>query len=202
MRTYSLRPGKVPQALQRIALGVQERMTLSPLGGLWYSGVGELHQLVHLWPYDSLAHREEVRGRFGQLQHWPAHTTEWMRASETKILKPAPFSPPLAAGRLGPLYEICTDTLHPGAADRVIEAWSPAIAARASLAPLVGAWQTVLGPMYQWIHIWAYESYEHRRQVRDEAARTGAWPPAADPDLLFVRQEAGLYHPADFSPLQ
>lgn len=202
MRTYSLRPGKVPQALDKIALGVQERMTLSPLGGLWSTEVGELHQLVHIWPYDSLAHREQVRGQFAGLKNWPAHTTEFMHASETKILKPAPFSPPLPTGRLGPLYEICTDTMHPGAADRVIASWSARIADRMQLSPLVGAWQSTLGPMYQWIHIWAYESFEQRQQVRDEAARNGTWPPPEDPDRLFVRQQAALFKPAPFSPLQ
>ena len=74
-----------------VALGVGERTGLSPLGGLWYSDIGRQHQIVHLWTYESLAHREEVRGRFGSLRHWPAKTGEFTEASETKILKPAPF---------------------------------------------------------------------------------------------------------------
>jgi hypothetical protein len=34
MRTYSYRPGTVAQALDRIALGLKARTSLSPLAGL------------------------------------------------------------------------------------------------------------------------------------------------------------------------
>jgi len=202
MRTYSFRPGATAQALERIARGVGERTKLSPLGGLWQSEIGRLHRIVHLWPYEDLAHRESVRGRFGELRDWPARTGEFTVESETKILKPAAFSPPLAPGRKGPVYEICTDTYLPHALDRIVAAWTPTVAQRAKLAPLIGAWSTVLGPMYQWIHIWAYRSLEHRREVLDDARRAGIWPPPGDPSALFLSQESSLYAPAAFSPLQ
>lgn len=202
MRTYSFRPGMAPAALERIALGVQERTKLSPLGGLWQSDIGRLHRIVHLWPYDSLAHREAVRGRFGELRNWPARTGEFTVESETKILKPAPFSPPLEPGRKGPVYEICTDVHLPQALDRIVAAWAPAIGRRTELAPLIGAWSTVLGPMYQWIHIWAYRSLEHRREVLARARQASIWPPSDDPSALFLSQETSLYTPAAFSPLQ
>ena len=187
MRTYSLRPGLLARALERIALGVEERTKLSPLGGLWYSDIGRRDQIVHLWPYDSLAHRESVRGRFGELKNWPAKTTEFTVESETKILAPAPFTPPLTPGKRGPVYEICTDTCHPESLMKMTEAWSARISERKNL---IGAWQTTLGPMYQWIHIWAYESFEQRLR---------AAPPG---DELCVKRESGIYFPAAFSPLQ
>jgi len=202
MRTYSFRPGAAPAALERIARGIEERAALSPLGGLWQSEIGRLHRIIHLWPYDSLAHREAVRGRFGELRNWPARTGEFTVESETKILKPAPFSPPLEPGRKGPVYEICTDVHQPQALDRIVAAWTPMIRRRAELAPLIGAWSTVLGPMYQWIHIWAYQSLDHRRDVLEQARRAGIWPPAGDPSELFLSQESSLYTPAKFSPLQ
>ena len=200
MRTYSFHPGMTPAALARIEQGVAERSRLSPLGALWYSDVGRLHQIVHLWPYDDLAHREAVRGRFGELKNWPARTGEYTAESETKIMRPAPFSPPLAPRKCGPVFEICTDTYKANGLEKILERWTPRIDARAKLAPLVGAWHTVLGPMNQWIHIWAYESVEARSRVRSEAARDGSWPPADGE--LFVKQESGLFFPAAFSPIQ
>jgi hypothetical protein len=186
MRTYSFRPGLLARALERIALGVAERQKLSPLGGLWYSDVGRRDQIVHLWPYESLAHRDAVRGRFGELKNWPAKTTEFTVESETKILSPAPFSPALAPGKRGPVYEICTDTCHPEAIKKMPELWARSV----DDPSFVGAWQTTLGPMYQWIHIWAYPSFEQRRQAR---------PPG---DELCSKRESSLYLPAAFSPLQ
>jgi hypothetical protein len=189
MRTYSLRPGFLGRALERIALGVEERTRLSPLGGLWYSDIGRRHQIVHLWPYDSLAHRDQVRGSFGGLKNWPARTTEFTAESETKIMSPAPFSPALAPGKKGPVYEICTDTCRPEAMKDVAQAWSAV-----EKTHLIGAWQTTLGPMYQWIHIWAYRSFEERTTFKQELP--------GDPDALFLKQESGIYYPAAFSPLQ
>lgn len=202
MRTYSFRPGFLGRALDKIALGVAERTTLSPLGGLWYSDIGRRHQIVHLWPYESLAHRESVRGRFGGLKNWPARTTDFTAESETKILSPAPFSPPLAPRKAGPVYEICTDTCRPDKLKELPDLWAARIEGRMKLAPLIGAWQTTLGPMYQWIHIWAYESLARRAEVQKEAAARRVWPPEEDPDEWYLRQDCGIYFPAAFSPLQ
>lgn len=188
MRTYSFRPGMTPPALERIAQGVAERQQLSPLGALWVSDIGRLHQIVHLWPYRDLAHREQVRGRFGELKNWPARTGEFTAESETKILRPAPFSPALEPRKCGPVFEICTDTYQPGALEKIHELWASA----GRLPGLVGAWHTVLGPMYQWIHVWGYRTMAERaaNQVRSLG------------DELFAKRESAIYLAAPFSPIQ
>lgn len=187
MRTYSFHPGMTGAALARIAQGVDARTRLSPLGALWVSTVGRLDQIVHLWPYRDLAHREAVRARFTELKDWPARTGEFTAESETKIMRPAPFSPPLEPRRCGPVFEICTDVHKPGALPAIEAAW----AAHGDRTGLVGAWHTVLGPMHQWIHIWAYTTLEQRSQVRK--------PECAE---LFVRRTSGIYFAAPFSPIQ
>jgi hypothetical protein len=188
MRTYSFRPGATPAALDRIALGVEARQKLSPLGGLWLSDIGRRDQIVHLWPYRDLAHREQVRARFGELKDWPARTGEYTESSETKIMHPAPFSPRLEPRRCGPLFEICTDTYKPGTLDEIQDSWRR----NGSFAGLVGAWHTVLGPLYQWIHIWAYASLEERKS--NALLSIG--------NELFVKRESGIYSAAPFSPIR
>ena len=187
MRTYSFHPGMIQAALERIARGVAGRQKLSPLGALWVSDIGRRDQIVHLWPYRDLAHREEVRGRFGELKDWPARTGEYTAQSETKILRPAPFSPPLEQRRCGPVFEICTDVYKPGALEAIEELWKGK-----DLSRLVGAWHSVLGPMYQWIHIWAYASLEERKSN----------PFLSLGNELFVKREGGIYAAAPFSPIQ
>lgn len=188
MRTYSFRPGTAGAALERIARGVEGRQKLSPLGALWVSAIGRLHQIVHLWPYRDLAHRQQVRSRFGELQDWPAKTGEFTTESETKILRPAFFSPALEPRRCGPVFEICTDVYHPGALEKIHALW-----AREGAYPgLVGAWHTVLGPMYQWIHIWAYASLDQRSSNAFLAIG----------DEHCVRRDTGIFSAAPFSPIQ
>jgi hypothetical protein len=201
MRTYSYRPGTVAQALDRIALGLKERTSLSPLAGLWSTESGQLHQIVHLWPFADLADRDRVRGQFSTLPNWPARTGEFMEASETKILKPAAFSPPLEPREAGPIYEICTDTYRSGQLKAILDIWGEAIGRRQP-SSLIGAWHTDIGPMNQWIHIWAYRSYEQwaaeRPLIVEIASRSGK----VDLSAIFAKQESVLCRPAAFSPLQ
>jgi hypothetical protein len=187
MRTYSFHPGMTAAALARIARGVAGRQALSPLGALWTSDIGRRDQIVHLWPYRDLAHREEVRGRFKELKDWPARTGEHTAEAETKILRPAAFSPPLAPRECGPVFEICTDTYKPGALEAIEKLWEGKVDSR-----LVGAWHTVLGPMYQWIHIWAYPSLEARK----------ANPLLSLGHEHFLKRESGIYSAAPFSPIR
>lgn len=200
LRTYSLFPGTVPKALERIAAGLAERTQLSPLAGLWETQSGRLHQIIHIWPFADLAERERVRARFKELRNWPARTGEWTEESETKIMHPAPFSPPLTPREIGPVYEIRTDTYRSGRLNDIIKLWTERFGG--TIPPsFVGAWHTDLGPMNQWIHIWAFRSLEARAAelAQHDAGLAGGHPSPAE---LFVRQVSVTCKPAWFSPLK
>jgi hypothetical protein len=68
------------------------------------------------------------------------------------------------------------------------------------LSPLAAAGHTELGPLNQWIHVWAYKDAAERFRIRDEARSTGAWPPNTRGQ--FIKQENMLVVPASFSPLR
>lgn len=200
MRTYSLFPGTVPKALERIAAGLSERTQLSPLAGLWETQSGRLHQIIHIWPFADLAERERVRARFRELRNWPARTGEWTEESETKIMHPAPFSPQLSPREIGPVYEIRTDTYRPGRLNDIVRLWTEMFSAGVPGA-FVGAWYTDLGPMNQWIHIWGFRSLAERASEleRYDANLVAGGPTPAE---LFVKQESITCRPAWFSPLK
>ena len=61
LRTYTLKPGTQPTVLGLFETALPHRVARSPLGGFWYTEIGPLNQIVHLWPYESLSHRAEVR---------------------------------------------------------------------------------------------------------------------------------------------
>jgi hypothetical protein len=61
LRDYRLHPGKTAQWLECWAKGMTVRQNFSKPVGIWYSELGELNRIVHLWPYDHLQHRHDVR---------------------------------------------------------------------------------------------------------------------------------------------
>jgi len=113
----------------------------------------------------------------------------------------APFSPPLPTTKLGGLYEFRTYTYQPGAMPTVLERWSKVIAARTKVSPLVFAGHTLIGPLNQYIHVWAYKDAGERERLRAEATKTvEGWPPPTRE--LLVMQENMLLTPAPCAPFK
>jgi hypothetical protein len=198
MRTYRLQPGSVPEVEKRFAEALTERVKASPLGAFFHTEVGPLNQIIHIWPYDDLGHRTRVRSQ--PIPNWPPKIQEFIVEMESKIVNAAPFCPAFTPRQYGNLYEIRTYTMLPGVAPQVIERWAERIEGRNKFSPLAACGYTELGPLNQWIHIWAYKDAAERFRVRDEARAGGAWPPATRG--MFVRQENKFVVPASFSPLR
>lgn len=200
MRSYQLKTRSVPEVEKRWAEKLPGRLKLSPLAGFWHTDVGPLNQIIHLWPYANLGERERIRTEAVKTGVWPPPIAEFIEHMESKILIPAPFSPALEPRQLGGIYEIRSYFYKPGTIPKVIDRWSEAIGERVKLSPLVGAWYTELGPLNQWIHIWAYKDAGERQRVREEAVKRGIWPPpGGEPP---IKQENLLAVPAAFSPLR
>jgi len=61
LRTYQLKPGVLLEWENAWRAGIEARRSLvSPIGA-WFSHVGRLHQVHHLWQYPSMERRKEVR---------------------------------------------------------------------------------------------------------------------------------------------
>lgn len=201
MRIYQLKPRSLPEVMKRWGEALPARMKLSPMAGFWYTDVGPLNQIIHVWPYADLAECERLRAEAVASRIWPPPIRDFIDHMETKILVPAPFSPPLEPRQLGGIYEFRTYTYKPASIPTVIERWTAALPERLKLSPLVGAWHTELGPLNQWVHVWAYKDAGERQRIREEAVKRGVWPPPGGGDLL-VKQENVLAVPAPFSPLR
>jgi NIPSNAP len=174
---------------------------MSPLGGFWSTDIGRLNQIMHLWPYESAGERERIRAEAVKSGKWPPNTHEFLMEMESKIIVPAPFSPKVEPRQLGGIYEFRTYTYAPGPhLGNAIKKWSDKIAERVKLSPLVFAGSTDLGPLNQWIHVWAYKDANERARIREESRKDGSWPPATRG--MFVKQENMLVVPASFSPLR
>ena len=94
------------------------------------------------------------------------------------------------------IYEIRRYTLHPGKTGEWVKAFCDAYEVRAQYSPLGALFQTEIGPLNEVIHIWPYESLQHRADTRAAAAKdaSGKWPPSSAAHCL-VTQETDILDP-------
>lgn len=97
-RTYTLHPGKVPEYValyDREGNAIQFGHLGEPVGWFW-TDVGTLNQIVHMWRYENYADREKRRAAMMGDPDWKAFlakVTPLIVTMENRILVPAPFSP-------------------------------------------------------------------------------------------------------------
>jgi hypothetical protein len=199
MRTTRFKPMTQKKAEERFMQNLGERQKFSPLGGFFHTDVGMLNSVIELWPYENIAQREDVQARAAKVG-WPPDWREFAIEGDTKILKPAPFSPPFKPGKYGDVYEIRQYIYQAGTIPNVIDAWLPLIEARLKLSPMVGCWYTDIGPLHQWVHIWPYQDAAIRQRLRAQSVENKMWPPPTAEWL--IKMENCLALPASFSPLR
>jgi len=199
-RTYDLEPRSVEQFGENTKAKLDGRLKLSPLGGFWYTEMGPLNQVVHIWPYEDANHRSDIRSKAVTEGDWPPDNNDIILNMDSEIMLPAPFMRPLAPMDIGPVYEMRIYTYKPGDIPKVLDAWGDAIEKREEYSPLVGCWYSDVGGLNKFIHLWAYDSFENRNKVRTETRAQGVWPPKAG--VAPLKQENKILLPFDFSPLQ
>ena len=205
MRTYDLKPRSLPEVLKRFGEGYEStRKKFSPLAAFWYTEIGPLNQIIHVWPYKDVAERGRIRAEAIAAGGWPPKIGEFIVSMKSEIFVPWENSPLLEPGNMGPYFEMRTYTMSPGDGPKVQKAWAAALPARQKLSPLLATWFSELGGLNKFVHIWPYKSLEQRTTVRAQALASGAWPPSAAPDAAYttVAQENKILLAAAFSPLK
>ena len=202
IRTYNLKTRTLQEYWKRFGEKLPGRQEFSRLGGHWYTDVGPLNQMVAIWPYEDLEQRAEIRKRAeaGPNPKWPPDSAELIVDMVSQIYLPAPFMTPLSERHMGPLYEMRMYTYPAEVIPQVLEAWSKRIDEREKLSPLVGCWYAEYGGPNNFIHMWAYASFEERLRIRQEAQEQEIWPPPSP--VKPVTQENKIMFPAPFSPMQ
>jgi hypothetical protein len=98
MRTYRLRTGTVPAYLQLVeeeGIAIQ-REHLDQLVGYFFSEIGPLNEIVHVWAYASLDDRDRRRNALAADPRWQAFLPKiqaLIEVMENKITRPTAFSP-------------------------------------------------------------------------------------------------------------
>ncbi len=202
-RTYTLIPGAMPKVLDMFGEAYEHRRKYSELAAFWRTEFGPLNRIVHVWPYESAEHREEVRAAAVEDPRWPPGFARLGLVVDqtSEIFKPAPNSPFAEPGAYGPLYEIREYAIKPGSMPEFLRIWAGNAHVRTAISPLAAALHTDVGGLNKFLHIWPYASLESRAEARDRASATGRWPPEGELELI-ERQWSMLAVPAPFSPLR
>jgi hypothetical protein len=202
IRTYNLHPGMVPEYERRFAMAYPTRSKYSPLYGFWHTEIGPLNQLVHIWPYDNLQQRADVRAASVKDPSglWPPINQDLLVSQENDILTPIKNMPEVKGPQeWGGLYELRMYTYPAGEIGKVVEAFSEAIEARNAIYPVAGVWTSDLGNLNRLYQLYPYQNWAHREEVRKEYMSKKIWPPHSEARPLF--QLVRHLIPAAYSPL-
>lgn len=203
VRTYRLKPRGVPEFVKIFDKAYQGRKKLSQLSAFFVTEIGMLNEVIHIWPYKDAGEREALRGRSvkDKKYTWPPKVAHLQEHMKSEIFHPSPMTPEFPAGKMGPIFEWREYMLLPGMIGEVYKNWAKALPKREKLSPLVMAMHTDAGDLNKFVHIWSYESLNHRAAVRAEAATKGLWPPKGRRETLQI-QTNKIVLAAPFSPLK
>lgn len=98
-RMYTLKAGSTPDymaAVQEVALPLREKHGIK-LAGWYYSDVGELNQVVHIWAYRDHEHMAEAKARVSSSEEWTKNYVPRVRplivAQKTYLMLSPDFAP-------------------------------------------------------------------------------------------------------------
>ena len=96
LRSYRAHPGRLPEWLKLFTGILPTRRKYSTPVCLWTSDVGSLNRAVHLWAYNDLNHRAEVRSTVLKDPAWqeflPASAPNLLEMTST-VMVPTGWSP-------------------------------------------------------------------------------------------------------------
>jgi len=96
LRSYQLKPGTLLEWENAWRKGIEARRKFVAPVGAWFSQVGRLHQVHHMWQYPSLEARKEMRETAWKIDGWAetvSKTAQLATEMDSFIMLPLPYSP-------------------------------------------------------------------------------------------------------------
>jgi hypothetical protein len=206
IRTYNLKPYAVPDYEKAFSEAYPTRAQYGDnLWGYFHTEIGPLNQIVHIWSYESLQQRADIRAASMKdtSGKWPptAAGRELIVSQENDIILPIKgVNETPGKQEWGGLYELRMYTYPSGSLAKVIPAFAEKLAERSAVYPVAGIFTSDLGNLNRLYQLFPYKDWAHRDKVRGELREKGIWPPHADasPISQLVRHMV----PTSFSPLR
>jgi hypothetical protein len=208
LRTYTMKPGTVGEmvkAASEVSTDIRGN-NFGKLEGYWFTEIGPLNQVMHMWSYSDLNERARLRGELARNARWTSEYIPLIRPllvrQDVRLLNA--LKPPVAPSSTGNIYELRNYRAKPlGAVGQWTEAFTAALPAREKYSKMVGLWQTESGQPNEVCHIWAYPSLNARAEARANATKDPVWGEFLGKGPAFLEEmHSTIMLPAPHSPLQ
>ena len=178
-RTYTTQPGKAPLLASYSAdIGRAIRGDdHGKLEGYWLTELGPLNQVMHLWSYNDMNHRAEVKARLAANDAWrneylPKAQPLMIRQENRLMTATRPLTPPPDTGNI---YEYRFYRCKVGQTRPFAEGLTGAMKIRERHSQNVCIWVTDTGQPNEVSHLWVYKDLQHRAEARAAAAADPDW---------------------------
>jgi len=180
LRTYTVKPGTlgdIVKAASTVSRDVRGD-NYGKLEGYWFTEIGPLNQVMHMWSYESYDERTRLRGELAKNPRWNGEYIPLIRPD-----RGAPGHPPAQChqGARGPgilrqylrIAQLSRQSRRPGqAVDRGVHCGA---AGAREYSKIVGLWQTEAGQPNEVCHIWAYPDLNARAKARGDSLKDPVW---------------------------
>ena len=208
LRTYTLKPGAVGDMVKAASTVSHDirKNDFGKLEGYWFTEIGPLNQVLHLWSYSDFNERARLRGELAKNSRWTGEYLPLIRPllmlQEVRLLNA--IRPPVAPATTGNVYELRNYRAKPaGAAKQWLDAFTAALPAREKYSKIVGLWQTEAGQPNEVCHLWAYPDLNARAKARGDAMKDPVWQEFLGKGPAFLEQmHSTILLPAPHSPLK
>jgi hypothetical protein len=208
LRTYTAKPGAlgdVVKAASTVSKDIRGD-NFGKLEGYWFTEIGPLNQVMHMWSYSDLNERARLRAELSKNPRWTGEYIPLIRPllirQEVRLMNA--IKPPVAPSSTGNVYELRAYRAKPvGAAKQWIDAFTAALPAREKYSKIVGLWQSDAGQPNEVCHIWAYPSLNARAEARAAATKDPVWGEFLGKGPQFLEEmHSTIMLPAPHSPLK
>jgi hypothetical protein len=208
LRTYTVKPGTlgdIVKAASTVSRDVRGD-NYGKLEGYWFTEIGPLNQVMHMWSYESFDERTRLRGELAKNPRWNNEYIPLIRPivvrQDIRLLNA--IRPPVAPATSGNIYELRNYRARAvGPVRQWIEAFTAALPAREKYSKIVGLWQTEAGQPNEVCHIWAYPDLNARAKARGDAMKDPAWQEFLTKGPGYLEEmHSTIMLPAPHSPLK
>ncbi|NQW10149.1 MAG: NIPSNAP family protein [Alphaproteobacteria bacterium] len=206
-RTYTTAIGMAPE-LARLSGEIGRDIRKDDYGkleGYWMTEIGPLNQVMHLWSYADLNTRQELRDALGRNDAW---RTKYLPVAGPLIIRQdvrlmRAVKPVVAPTGTGHVFEYRVYRCKVGKTRPFAEKLRDAMPVREKYSQNVGIWLSEAGQPNEVSHLWAYDSLNHRAEVRAAVARDPEWQAFTKngPELIEEMQTMILL-PSAHSPMR
>jgi NIPSNAP len=208
LRTYTVKPGTIGDMVKAASTVSKDIRgdNFGKLEGYWFTEIGPLNQVMHLWSYSDLNERARLRAELSKNSRWTSEYIPLLRPillhQQVRLMNA--IKPPVAPNSTGNVYELRAYRAKPlGAVRQWIDAFTAALPAREQYSKIVGLWQTETPQPNEVCHIWAYPSLNARTEARGKSLEDPVWKEFLGKGPGFLEEMSStIMLPAPHSPLK